>query len=259
MFVMKMEGRAKNGCEEHMPYNYQTMDQLYSLLYDKSTQINDLKLRSMNASRALGRFARVVDDYKRFVMAVGSGSYSRLQALVARGLRSGWSVSAILTQMDNAVKGCYKAKSYLEIDYQRALILYRFGGARLADFAHRALGLPSLTTAREHSTSVPLRVSASYPTSDEVTANFHSVFPKKDHPAVSSDVVTGYSVSLDDIALQKRLRWDPTSNKIAGICREHGGACSLEFCSMHEANELHSALESNRVHFASEVCNSTLL
>jgi hypothetical protein len=150
-------------------------------------------------------------------MAVGSGSYSRLQALVGRGLHSGWSISAILTQVDNAVKGYYKAKGCAEIGYQRALIIYRFGGARLADFAHRALGLPSLGTACKHSTLVPLRVSASYPMPDKVTANFYSVFPKKDNLATPSNAIIGYSVLLDNVALQKQLWWDPPSNKIAGI------------------------------------------
>ncbi len=59
----------------------------------------------------------------------------------------------------------------------------------------------------------------------------------------------------DEIALQQRLQWDPGSNKILGLCREHGSSCSLSFLTADEAVLVRDALVSERIHFASEVRN----
>jgi hypothetical protein len=36
---------------------------------------------------------------------------------------------------------------------------------------------------------------------------------------------------FDELAIEKRPRWDDKSNKFLGVCCEHGHATSLEFTS----------------------------
>lgn len=66
------------------------------------------------------------------------------------------------------------------------------------------------------------------------------------------------TLQVDEIKIQERLRWDPTSNQILGVCREHTSdrehPLSLEFCAMHQADALLTGLQSNEVHLATEVC-----
>jgi hypothetical protein len=109
--IIRMEGRAQNGCSETTPRTHFTIGQLNTRIDKQNETLNKLKLRSLNTTRAIGKFARAVDEHKRFMMAVASGSYNQVQALVARGLRSGWSVGAIVDKMDSAAKGFYKGRS----------------------------------------------------------------------------------------------------------------------------------------------------
>ena len=58
---------------------------------------------------------------------------------------------------------------------------------------------------------------------------------------------------VDEIKIQERLRWDLRTNMILGICREHGGKCSLEFRSITQADFVVDCLNAGQVHFAAEV------
>lgn len=57
----------------------------------------------------------------------------------------------------------------------------------------------------------------------------------------------------DEIALEKRLRYDPEPNTILGVCREHGDSLPLEFTTLAEAEEVLVSLQEERCHLASEV------
>lgn len=51
-------------------------------------------------------------------------------------------------------------------------------------------------------------------------------------------------VIFDEIATEKRLRWDPKSNMFLGVCREHGHRTSLEFINEGDLEELFRRLDS---------------
>jgi hypothetical protein len=57
----------------------------------------------------------------------------------------------------------------------------------------------------------------------------------------------------DEIKLETRMRWDPRSNMILGMCREHGKPYGLEFKSMAQADALRDGIADNKVHMATEV------
>jgi hypothetical protein len=52
---------------------------------------------------------------------------------------------------------------------------------------------------------------------------------------------------------EERPRLDEETNKIVGLCREHGKNTSLEFNSEKEVELLLKAIEKGEVHLASEV------
>lgn len=61
---------------------------------------------------------------------------------------------------------------------------------------------------------------------------------------------------VDELRMQERLRWDPHSNHILGVCREHGSrldASALEFRSIIQADAVPTGLTDKLVHFATEV------
>lgn len=72
---------------------------------------------------------------------------------------------------------------------------------------------------------------------------------------------------LDEIALEKRIRWDPTTNHFLGVCRQHAHNVGLEFNGEADLDELMDALEKkilvrgkedSLVHNAAVVCNISM-
>lgn len=58
---------------------------------------------------------------------------------------------------------------------------------------------------------------------------------------------------LDEIAVEKRIRWDESTNKFQGTCREHNNRIPLDFVSEKELDLLCEALKKDEVHLATEV------
>jgi hypothetical protein len=58
---------------------------------------------------------------------------------------------------------------------------------------------------------------------------------------------------FDEIAIEKRPRWDDKSNKILGVCREHGRDTSLEFTTEDDLRTLWEELSCGKIHLAHEV------
>jgi len=58
---------------------------------------------------------------------------------------------------------------------------------------------------------------------------------------------------FDELAIEKRPRWDDKSNKILGVCHEHEQGTSLEFTSEDDLDALWEELKSEKVHLAHEV------
>ncbi|KAK7024706.1 hypothetical protein R3P38DRAFT_3532308, partial [Favolaschia claudopus] len=63
---------------------------------------------------------------------------------------------------------------------------------------------------------------------------------------------------LDEIALEKRPRWDNKTNKILGACREHSHRVSLDFCDLDDAVAFFASLDAKKVHLASEATVAAL-
>ncbi|KAH9028337.1 hypothetical protein EDB85DRAFT_2147919 [Lactarius pseudohatsudake] len=57
---------------------------------------------------------------------------------------------------------------------------------------------------------------------------------------------------LDELAVEKRVRWDDLHNKFQGTCREHNHRIPLDFTSEKELDLLCEAIENDEVHLATE-------
>jgi hypothetical protein len=62
---------------------------------------------------------------------------------------------------------------------------------------------------------------------------------------------------FDELATEKRIRWDPKTNYFLGVCRQHAHRTSMEFINEGDLEELfrhiESVNESENIHYASEV------
>jgi hypothetical protein len=254
---ISMMDRLNNGARENTPHLYHPIAGLQKIIQRKDNIIMTHRLRILNTTRALSRRTRTIATYKQFVMAIGKYDIKRLRALVATALRRKSGIKGVVELVERAVQGLYKARGYDKEDHLRSHLLLLLGGARVARIAQRAFGGPSTTTLRRNTISEPLKASPSSPTIDEVSHNIKANFPNSGPLVYPIETVRkcGAVLMFDEVKVEERVRWEPSTNRFLGVCREHSKPFSLEFCSIKDLEQLEEGLERNEVHRASEVRN----
>jgi len=242
--------RIHEGAHENTPLMYHPIGGLVEIVRRKINHINQLQLTTLNQTRKLTGKAATLDDHKQWILAVASGRADRVAALVQAGIKRKAGVRGLIADYELAAKRLYKPKSYSKEEIMKSIVMLRLGGSRVAEFAHHALALPSVTVARRNTVLRPLQVSPSWPTIAEVEANIKSCLEPLSHMPVK---VRHQVLMLDEIAIEKRPRWDDRTNMILGVCREHSKAIPLEFNTEKELDLLCDGLDNGSIHLASEV------
>ena len=65
---------------------------------------------------------------------------------------------------------------------------------------------------------------------------------------------TMWSIKVDEIATEKRLRYKTETNEILGLCAKHSTKENIIFSSVHVAEQLEHRLNEDTLHFAIESC-----
>ncbi|KAK7440072.1 hypothetical protein VKT23_017321 [Stygiomarasmius scandens] len=97
----------------------------------------------------------------------------------------------------------------------------------------------------------PLVVSVHYPIMKEIEANILAcaeIVGEKEE----QEWIVHVNLMLDEIKLEKWLRWDDQTNMILGVCHEHSCNAPLEFCSEKDLDLLCKKLEQGNIHLAEE-------
>lgn len=247
--------RMRSGIREGTGWAYYGMGGIHELLRLKSCQIEHYRLPHLNHARKLARKVAALDDHKQFLKAVASQKVERVDRIIRLGLKQGRRIKGLLEQYLKAARGLYKPKSFEEEDYLRGLVLWKLGGNRIASIAHRALGLPSITTLRNQVRIPLIALSVRQPTTAEVSTNVEMSFGGMEealrlpHGARRHHAV----MMFDEIAMEKRLRWDPKTNMLVGVCQQHVEKVPLEFVTEENMKEVFMGLDDGRVHYAGEV------
>jgi hypothetical protein len=239
-------------------YAYHGIDGLYELLHLKTKQIQYFRLRHLNHAHKLARKMGALSEHKRFLAAAASGKLEHVDRIVRLGLTQGRSVNHMISQYVKAAKGLYKPKDYQEEDYPHGLILWKHGGNRLASFGHQTLVLPSINTLKNQVRIPPVRLSARCPTVEDVSANVSAAFGGLENILKpSADSPVNHAVLIfDEIAIEPRLCWDPTTNWMTSLCREHAHTVLSKFESEDDMNEVFRGVDEGTAHLGHEVCAS---
>jgi hypothetical protein len=212
-------------------------------------------LRGLNQAKKLLSKATVLSDQKRLLMAIASGKVSRVDRVLSIGLRQKKGARGLLASYVAAAEGHYHPRSFTEEEDMKALLLWKLGGNRIAQINHRASGAPSVSYLRTRSTVPPIVPSHKYPTVQEVQTNvnatLHSVLDVV-HSHIKSEVLHAV-LMFDELATEKRIRWDPKTNFFLGVCRQHANKTSMEFTNEGDMEELFRCLDDGDVHYAAEV------
>ncbi|THU83440.1 hypothetical protein K435DRAFT_689543 [Dendrothele bispora CBS 962.96] len=253
--LRKIMDRVVNGLDENTRAAYCSHHELVKRIERKDRQINTLKLRGLNDSRLLHGRTAALDDYKRFVKALKDGKVENVDRLIRVAFKRQLGIRGLIDLHERAVVGAYHPKSYEEKDYLKAIINLRMGSVRMAHFAHRAEGLPSVSAIRAHSTIKPLIPSPSRVLHSEVKQNVDiTVNPSELETvrAAGNELIVHAVLMFDEIAVEQRIRYDNQSNHFLGVCREHGKETALEFNTMENLDELYRGLDGGEVHHAHE-------
>ncbi|KAJ7573003.1 hypothetical protein C8J56DRAFT_1133363 [Mycena floridula] len=243
--------RIESGVDENAPYAYHGHSGLVEVARRKMAQIDTLRLRGLNTARKLVGKQGTLDDYKRFVMGLADGGYERVDRIVRAAMSPRLGIHSLqASSYDRAAAGLYHPRNYTEKDDMRQLLNWRIGGTQMAEIAHRTgAALPGLSTIRRRSTVPTIIPSHSIPKLEEVTANVVSCFTSMDE--VKTRVIHQV-LMFDEIATERRPRWDSKTNKFLGVCREHGHKTALEFRNEKDLETLFDDLEKEQAHLASE-------
>jgi hypothetical protein len=250
--IMGIRHRSLDGAHESTPWAYLSPAQMYEALKRKTTSMNLLKLSTLNIRRTLSLRNRHIDMWKRFAVAVGREDIPRIRSLMAAELRRGSSVFSIVEKVEQAARRAYTPRGYTEAEFQLGFLLYKIGGRAVANLAHRALGVPSIDATKRHLSATPLLSSPGFPTREELETNLSICYPS-DEFGPHNGIIEGVQMPIDELKISERLRWDPRTNMILGVCREHGMQAALEYRSQFQADTLLKCLKNKTVHLASEV------
>ena len=241
------------GVHENATFAYHSFNGLVEILNRKSKKLEFVQLHGLNQARKLLVKAGELSEYKRFVLAISSGKVERVDRVIAQGLAQKKGIRGIMASLEAAAQGNYHPKNFTEEEAMRALLSWRLGGNRLAHINHRSRDDPSLTYLRRISFTPPIIPSHAQPTILEVSTNVSATFSNVLEIIQSRIPVLHTVVQIDEIATEKRARWDPNTNFFLGLCREHGHRTSLEFNNEGDLQEVFRCLDDGEIHYAKEV------
>jgi hypothetical protein len=217
--------------------------QLKAEIDSKNEQINNLKLEGLNIYRSNLTLKNSHGDMKRLMSLIASNDIPRLSVLIKACLKQNFGVKSTMVKVQHAIDGIYRAKGFSKLDLDIGTLILRIGGPRLAYALNQAGVLPSKTVVsralQENKSSFKLLMDLSL-----------EQLLKKNLDALNLDSDDCfYSLKMDELACDDRIRWCPVTNQILGTCWPHKGQCSSYlFDSWMNLSEIKSALTAGKIH-----------
>ena len=219
----------------------------------KISEIDRLRLHQLNDMWKLAGKEGVIEVHKQMLLALSTQCIPWIDHVLRVGFRNGTGIHTMLNLIKKAGEGTYHPKGFDEEEDLQASLFLHLGGSHVADIAHHVFGTPSVSTIRSRTTVPLILPSPSFPTHHEVLKNIALTFEGiLDMMGVSRNLLYGI-LMFDELAIEKRPRWDDKSNKFLGVYCEHGHATSLEFTNEDDLVMLREELESRKIHLSHEV------
>ncbi|KIK40925.1 hypothetical protein CY34DRAFT_24572 [Suillus luteus UH-Slu-Lm8-n1] len=181
------------------------------------------KIIDSNSRRVLHVLTRL-DDYKSLIMALSEHDIPHLQHIL----------------------------TYTGDDLDMAILVYQLGGrALLHAFSHH-LALPSLCTLQAHQNFTSITPTISPITPDQLDSNIKNLIL---NPLAHSSSLPhhGYSVLMDDIALEERASHHCASNSIIGLCHSHSHLIDPFLHTYDSTLRIAEKLADGKVHLGKEM------
>lgn len=123
--------RSRNDPPSNTIYKFLSFNQLVNRLDNKSNQINELKLNSLNLLRNNLNLINRTSDYKRLMILISANDIPRIKQLISACLKSNISISMMTERIAKAINGVYRPKQFDEKDIDLGTLVLRIGGTGL--------------------------------------------------------------------------------------------------------------------------------
>ncbi|KAF8962782.1 hypothetical protein BDZ97DRAFT_2020851, partial [Flammula alnicola] len=253
--------RLEEGVHGNSSLPWYGFNELHEKIRQKNRQIEFYRLRGLNQAKKLLGKAAALSEQKRLLMAISSGDVHRVDRVISIGLRQKKGARGLLASVMAAAQGFYRPKSFTEEEDMRAILIWRLSGNRVAEINHRSQHAPSVSYLRSRSTIPPIVPSPGKPTKEEVRKNVESILQsvlEVIHGRLGLAKFLHVVLMFDELATEKRIRWDQLTNFFLGICRQHAHKTSLEFINEDDMVELFRAIDDGEVHCAAEATVAAL-
>ncbi|KAJ3963410.1 hypothetical protein EV361DRAFT_773525, partial [Lentinula raphanica] len=162
---------------------------------------------------------------KRLLMLISTCNIPALRRLIAATLKRGCSPVAIVTRLEQAVRGKGLPRSgFDQQDFDKAFLVKALGGPSLLRALHRAEGYAALSTIGKHRPIPRLLPCLKSPSREEIWTNMNELLnPKTRKPPLPlrSGVLPGIIVMIDGVALEEVPQYECYRDSLVGLCREH--------------------------------------
>ncbi|KAJ7633914.1 hypothetical protein DFH06DRAFT_1437364 [Mycena polygramma] len=227
--------RIRNGVHENSRLAFHPIANLHDMHRRRTEQLREKTLTKLNDTRKIMRKMATIDNQKELTMAIASGKIMRVSHVLAAGYRNGAGTKGL-----------------------RALCQRAADGEWATCIGHRAMGLPSLTTLRRNTVIRPLLPSAGRPLVKEIEYNIDACLDAYPEDAGEGPRIVHQVLMLDEIATEKRARYDDRTNKVVGVCRQHGYRLPLELQTENELKVLCDGIKEEKAHLAGEATVAAL-
>lgn len=191
---------------------------------------------------------------KQLLLAISLQHIPHIDQVLRVGFHHGNGIHKMLEMVKKATEGTYHPREFDEEEDLQALLFLCLGGTRVADIAHCIFGTPAVSTIQRCTIIPQILAPPSFPTADEIELNIAESFKViSDLLGASTQKMLHAVIMFDKILVEKHPHWDDKTNKILGLCYEHGQNTSLEFISEEDLQTIWDELQGGEIHLAHEV------
>lgn len=117
----------------------------------------------------------------------------------------------------------------------------------------KAMNLPSVRSTQSHSSRPQIQACIGFPSADEISANVTAIHKAQilwDHGMRPKQ--RGYTLLIDEIALEERPRFDVSRDAVIGISRESASLCDLSPVTLESLHGIADGLQDRSITRAKE-------
>ena len=222
---------------------YLNHNQLCKRVTHLRSSLNSTKLKSLNRERKLVNVNKSLDLHQRFILHIKENDIPKLHELVKVACNRNRGLEYTINKIVDAIDSVYNPRSS-EDDKDLAFLIQQYGGPGLLDIVHRALNFPSTSTAYRMLQDSRKFINSSVNTDVELFVDNIEVSPTAPK--------YGYMLKVDESYFEAKVRWNPSDNKIYGICYEHGRLEDLTFDSYDHVEMLAEKVQEGELHVPKE-------